>query len=108
MGGFEERVLTGSARVYRSPAESGGVVGAMQQHIAHVAVSEPFPVDGKWVQRIPQLAQFARVWEMFAEEADVRVGDHLLVGTVRYPVHNAEPWPWRGRTFLHLVVQELP
>lgn len=107
MGSFAQ-LLTESAQVMRSPAESGGVVGAMAVHIAELAISPLMPVDGEWMRRVPQLAQFARTWQLFAAGADVQVGDHLQIGAVRYPVLAVESWPWRGGThFLHLVVQEL-
>jgi hypothetical protein len=103
-----DRLLARSARVLRSPAESGGVVGDLVVHQEHVACSDVYPVDGSLLDRVPQLAQYAKVWEIVAEDADVKVGDRLEVGGVRYPVHVVERWPWRGDGFyLRLVVQEL-
>lgn len=103
------QVLTETATTKRSPGEVAGVVGAMVQNLASLACSELFPVDASLVDRVPQLAQYAVIWEVYTEIADVVVGDRLVLNGSEYPIRVMEKWPWRGSEayYLRLVVEEV-
>jgi hypothetical protein len=100
--------LTQTASTKRRPAEASGRVGAMTAHLTSVQCTDLVPVSAEYIDRVPQLAQYAMLYEVLAEDADIEIGDVLVVGSTEYPVRAVERWPWPGSEhYLHLIVEEV-
>ena len=92
--GLLEQTFGGSVDVYRSPAASGGTVGALAQVGTALAC---IIVPATAAQRLgppPDTLAGARAdwYGIAAAASDMQLGDELRQGTVRYKVIGAAPW----------------
>jgi hypothetical protein len=100
------RWATVTASTKRATLTSGKSTG-FAASIASLKCLPLMPVDAETRNRA-ELSTFHEVKETYVETGlDIKDGDMLTVAGVDYPVRAVEEWPWRGITFLRLIVEEL-
>jgi len=92
----------------RSPSAAGGKVSAAVANLSSVAATELMPVDADLREQVPELATYARTWQLFVGNGvDIQEGDRVVIGSAEYPVRYVEVWPWPDdTTFTRVVVAE--
>jgi len=105
MSGFS-KMATVTASTKRAPGITSGKRGAPATNVLSLRCTPLDPVDAELRQRLG-LQTPHELLQCFTEETDVREGDVLVVGATEYPIRSCAEWLWWGRTFCHLVVEEL-
>ena len=86
-----------------------GMVGAAVTNLTGVSATELMPVDADLRDSVPELATYARTWQLFVgDDVDIVEGDRVVIGSDEYPVRYVELWPWPvGSTnFKRVVIAE--
>jgi len=104
------RFLTLTASTKRSPAASGGKIGAPETNIASLSCTPLDPVSAELRERMPQLAQYQELLQTFVRGGlDIQEGDRLVVSGTEYPIRAVEDWHWppEGADYQRLIIEEL-
>lgn len=106
--GISTVFLTQTISTKRSPSAAGGKVGAAVTNLSGVSATELLPVDADLREQVPELATYARTWQLFVGDGvDIQEGDRVVIGSAEYPVRYVELWPWPDdMTFTRVVVAE--
>lgn len=101
--------LTETASTKRSPAASGGKVGAMTTNVSGLAIVPLMPVSPEVAQYLP-LESPREAKETFLATADIVEGDRLVVDSVEYVVRSVAEWTddsSGGQSFIRVVVEQI-
>ena len=104
-----QAVITASTA--RPPAVgAGGVRGVPVAYLTSIRCTPLDPADpggrGQAEQQLILESQ-GQILETFVRGSpDLRAGDVLIVGTLRYPIRAVGRWRWRNETFVRLLVEE--
>jgi hypothetical protein len=78
-------------------------------NLSGLKVTPLAPVDAETKQRL-EINTPHVTWETCLQDApDIRKGDKLVIGAVKYPIYHVEKWPWlpSADTRLRIIVEDL-
>lgn len=102
-----ERFATVSASTKRSPSRDvNKLVGLAVANIASLMCTPLDPLRGE-IDFRPELEAPHELLQTFVDgDLDIVEGDILVVGSEEHLIRIADPWEWRGSSFLHLIIEQ--
>lgn len=86
---------------------SDGKRGKPVSYLAALHCTPLDPVDPELRERLKLNTPHELLQTFIEGDPDIKEGDYLILGSIKYPIRSVADWVWRSDTFRHLILEDL-